>query len=67
MKTNHITPKPVSAILLYKNLSKRVIEFLSSYFSEKYSNGDYKIRKSGLPEFFLLILKYNRNHQYNIQ
>ena len=46
-----------------KNLSEWEIEFL--YYREKCSNA-YKIRKSVLL-IFLLILKYNGNHQYNIQ
>ena len=36
---------------LFKNLFEREIEFLSSYFSEKYQNV-YKIRKFGLLEFY---------------
>ena len=48
-----------------KNLPEWEIEFLSSYYREKCSNA-YKIRKSVLL-IFLLILKYNGNHQYNTQ
>ena len=47
-----------------KNLSEWEIEFLS-YYRKKCPNAD-KIRKSVLL-IFLLILKYNGNHQYSIQ
>ena len=49
-----------------KNLSEWEIVFLSSYYREKYSNL-YKIRKSATRLIFLLIWKYNGNHQYNTQ
>ena len=51
--------------IYFKNLFEWEIEFLSSYFSEKCSN----VRLENLVItriIYLLILKYNRNHQYNM-
>ena len=65
-KENKIIPFTNLFQQYIKNLSEWEIEVLSSYYREKCWNA-YKIRKSVLLDFFLLILKYNGNHQYNTQ